>query len=52
MRLYTDLLQTLQTTLRPFDEGCREPVGADSFLCEEFGEEFGRNFRNQRVGFD
>ena len=46
--LYPDFLQTLQLTLRPFDKGCREPEGADSFLCEEFGREFWR----QRVTFD
>ena len=34
--VYPDFLQTLQLTLRPFDEGFREPEGAGSFLCEEF----------------
>ena len=48
VRLYPDFLQTLQLTLRPFDEGRREPEGSDSFLCEEFGREFWR----QRVTFD
>jgi len=48
IRFYADLLQTLQLTLRPFDEGCREPEGADSFLCKEFGRKFWR----QRVAFD
>jgi len=46
--LYPDFLQTLQLTLRPFDKGCREPEGADSFLCEEFGRKFWR----QWVAFD
>ena len=41
MRFYT-------LTLRLFDEGCREPEGADSFLREEFGREFWR----QRVTCD
>ena len=44
MRFYmlvSIFLQTLQLTLRPFDEGRREPEGADFFLCEEFGREFG-----------
>jgi len=44
MRLYPDFLQTLQLTLRPFDEGCRESEGADSFLCEEFGRKFWRQW--------
>jgi len=48
IRLYPDLLQTLQLTLRQFDEGCREPKGADSILCEEFG----RKFLCQREAFD
>ena len=48
IRLYSDFLQNLQLTLRPFDEGCREPEGADSFLREEFGRELWR----QRVAFD
>jgi len=47
IRLYPDFLQTLQLTLRPFVEGCREPEGADSFLCEKFG----RKFLRQRVAF-
>jgi len=51
MRFYTlvpRFLQTLQLTLRPFDDGCREPEGADSFLCEEFGRKFWR----QLAAFD
>jgi len=46
--VYPDFLQTLQLTLRPFDDGCRELEGADSFLCEEFGRKLWR----QRVAFD
>ena len=41
-------LQTLQLTLRPFNEGCRELEGAVSFLYEEFGRKFWR----ERVAFD
>ena len=48
IRLYPDFLHTLQLTLHLFDEGRREPEGADSILCEEFGREFWR----QRVTFD
>jgi len=34
IRLYLDFLQTLQLTLRPFDEGCREPrVCLTAYLC-------------------
>jgi len=48
MRLYPDFMQTLQLTLGLFDDGCREPEGADSFLYEEFG----RKFWCQQVAFD
>jgi len=44
MRFYTLVYKTLQ----PFDEGCRELEGADSFLCEEVG----RKFCRQRVASD
>jgi len=40
IRLYPDFLQTLELTLRPFNEGCRELEGADSFLCKEFSRKF------------
>jgi len=42
IRLYPDFWQTLEFTLWRFDEGCREPEGADSFLCVEFGRKFWR----------
>jgi len=51
MRFYAlvpRFFETLQLTLRPFDEGCRELEGTDSLLCEEFGRKFWR----QRVSFD
>ena len=48
IRLYPDCLQTLQLTLRQFDEDCRELKGTDSFLCEEIGRKFWR----QRVAFE
>jgi len=35
-------LQTFHLTLQPFDEGCRESEGIDSFLCEEFGRKMWR----------
>ena len=50
IRLYREFFAdpSGQLTLRPFDEGCREPDGDDSFLCEEFGKKFWR----QQVAFD
>ena len=48
VKSYDLTVLTLQLTLQPFDEGCREPESSYSFLCKEFNRKFWR----QRAAFD